>query len=222
MNRRGRNNQSGISLIELLISMVILTIVSTMILGTWFALSRSYAHTVRSDKQIDTARDAISRMSREIRDAQGVLGTTDVPVPFVRTYADEIRFYSTYNAAGAWNPLSPPQLTRYMYRVTNAAQGTGNIYREYAGANGTFDSTDPSVVVATDVANSREGQDVFTYMAYNHSTGQPYYSDGTATLIAPADMVSVGISLLVDLNPGKSPNYTDVSTTVNPRNIRQL
>ena len=47
-------------------------------------------------------------------------------------------------------------------------------------------------------------------------------SDGTTTLVDPSRIVEVGITLLVDLNPGKAPNYMDISTTVQPRNVREF
>jgi hypothetical protein len=220
-NRR----QAGITLVELVVSIAIMGIISTMILGTWFALSDSYLHTSRSNEQIDYARQAISRMAREIRDAQGVLGGTDVPVPFVRTSSNEIRFYSTFNTADAATPTSAPRLTRFIYHVTDTSQGIGSIYREVA-ADGLFDDSpgDVSTVLVSNVANGAT-TDVFVYWAYASSgplSGTLYHSSGTDPLVSPSEMVSVGINLLIDVNPGKSPNYTDVSTTVNPRNVRQF
>jgi hypothetical protein len=49
-----------------------------------------------------------------------------------------------------------------------------------------------------------------------------YQSSGMTTLVPAARIQTVRILLLVDLNPGKSPNYMDISTTVEPRNVRHL
>ena len=68
-NIRKAHRQPGLTLIELLTSIVILGIVSTMIITVWFALQDSYAYSVNSDSQQATARDAMARMQREIRDA---------------------------------------------------------------------------------------------------------------------------------------------------------
>ncbi len=217
--------QAGITLVELLVSMIILGILSTLILGTWFALSSSYLHTSRSNEQVDFARQAISRMAREIRDAQGVLGGADVPVPFVRTYSDEIRFYSTFNTAGAPAPTSVPRLTRFIYKVTDTSQNVGSVYREFPGPDNLFDTADDvSTVLVNNVANARANRDVFVYWAYGPNGALFRSSDETSpsVTVTPSQMVSVGINLLVDVNPGKAPNYTDVSTTVNPRNVRQF
>ena len=62
--------QGGMTLVELLVAMLILSILTTMIIGTWIALQSSSAQTISSDRARETARDAMSRLRREIRDAQ--------------------------------------------------------------------------------------------------------------------------------------------------------
>jgi len=222
-----KKRESGVTLVELLVAIGIMAIVSTMILGIWFAVSKSFVHTARVSEQVDFARQAISRMAREIRDAQGVQGTADVPVAFVLTDANEIRFYSTFNTTDASIPKSAPRLTRYRYVVTNADEGTGYLCREFPGPDGVFNSPtspstdDVSTIIVRDVSNAREHTDVFVYWAYD-PLGAAFYSKGTTTTVTPSQMVSVSINLLLDVNPGKSPNYTAVGTTVNPRNVRRF
>jgi hypothetical protein len=48
-----------------------------------------------------------------------------------------------------------------------------------------------------------------------------YQSDGT-TSVPAGQIVDVTISTRVDLNPGHSPNYVTLQTTVQPRNMLQL
>ena len=116
------------------------------------------------------------------------------------------------------------RLTRFIYRVTDAAEGTGAVYREFPGADGDFDTattTCPQLLVG-DVSNASAGKDVFTYWSYDPLTADLVPSDGMTTLVDPSRIVEVGITLLVDLNPGKAPNYMDLSTTVQPRNVREF
>lgn len=218
MRTLGGKRQAGMTLIELLVGMSIMAVLSTMIIMTWVSLSNSYSFTMKSARQRDDARAAISRMSREIRDAQAVQGSGKQP--FVRTDPDEIRFYSTFNMAGAATPTTHPRLTRFIFVVTDAGTGAGAVYREFPGNDGLFDTADDeSTVLVENVVNGREGQDIFKYAAYDTS-GVMYLSDGYTTTVAPAAVRTVGITLLVDLNPGHSPQYMDVSTTVQPRNVR--
>jgi prepilin-type N-terminal cleavage/methylation domain-containing protein len=218
---RTRKRQGGMTLIEVLISMLIMAVITTMIIGGWIALSNAASFTSRSNRQRDVANQAISRLAREIRDAQAIPGGTTGA--FVRSYPDEIRFYSTFNMAGSSDPTTTPRLTRFILKETDAATHVGAVYRELPGPDGVFDTGDDlSSVLVDNVVNLRTGDDFFTYFAIDSTTGQMYPSDGTTTLVPPTRIQTVNILLQVDLNPGHSPNYMDIATTVEPRNVRHL
>lgn len=213
--------QRGITLVELLVAMTIMLVLSTMIVATWVTLTNAYSFSTRSDKQRDLARQAIDRMAREVRDAQQPLGS--VSPAFTRAYPNEVRFYSTFNTPGAPAPTAAPRLTRFIYRVTDVVNGTGAVYREFPGVDGVWDTADDvSERLVSDVSNDNVGKDVFTYWSYDSGSGDLVPSAGTAQLVDPSRIVEVGITMLVDLNPGKAPNYMDVSTTVQPRNVREF
>jgi len=221
VTRAARRRESGITLVELLVVLVVMSILTTMIIGGWIALSNAYSFTTRSDKQRDAANQAISRMAREIRDAQSVAG--GATTPFVRAYPNEIRFYSTFNMAGAPDPTTVPRLTRFILRETDATMHVGTVFREFPGPDGAWDTGDDiSRPLVGNVVNLRVGEDLFTYSAVDSATGHMYQSDGTTTLVPAARVQTVRISLRVDLNPGRSPNYMDITTTVQPRNVRHL
>ena len=210
--------QRGMTLVELLVAMTILAVLSTMIIGTWISLTKAYSFTSRSDRQRDLASQAIARMAREIRDAQK--GPSSATTPIAIANANQIQFYSTFNMAGNDVPTSSPRLTRFILRG-------GTIYRELAGVNGGFtndvnlDGDDVSLALVKDVVNTSQATDLFTYSAINATNGQLYQSSAATPVPAPR-VQTVRIALLVDLNPGKSPNYMDISTTVQPRNVRPL
>jgi type II secretory pathway pseudopilin PulG len=210
------------TLVELIVAMSIMLVISTMIVISWISLSKAYSFTSRNDRQRDVANVAIARMAREIRDAQQPAGSTSGA--FVKAYPNEIDFYSTFNMAGNSDPTMTPRLTRFILRETDPVEHVGAIYREIAGTGGSFAAADAvSTVLATDVVNPRQiGADLFTYSAISTTTGQMYQSSGMATLVPPSRLQTVRILVLVDLNPGKSPNYMDISTTVEPRNVRHL
>jgi prepilin-type N-terminal cleavage/methylation domain-containing protein len=237
-----RRKQKGLTLVELLVAMSIMVVLSTMIVATWVALTNAYSFSTRSDTQRDFARQAIDRMAREIRDAQQPLGGTSPA--FAGAYPDEVRFYSTFNMllAGpdlilgtaddvtASDPKSPPRLTRFIYVVTDTQEGTGAVYRQLAELEGPdlilgtaddgfrdpVESDEPPLV--SDVYNEGADKDMFTYWSYNPS-GDVVPSQG---IVDTSRIVEVEITLLVDLNPGKAPNYMDLSTKVQPRNVREF
>ena len=223
MKPPARGRESGMTLVELLVAMLIMGILTTMIIGSWVTLTRVYSSTSRSNRQRDFATQAISRLAREVRDGQKVAAGTSTA--FVRAYPDEIRFYSTFNTADADNPTTTPRLTRFILKETDGTTHVGAIYRELAGDDGLFDTNDKnetSSLLVANVVNLRTGDDLFTYYAIDPATGSMYPSDGMTTLV-PADRIqTVGIFLQVDLNPGKSPNYMDIKTTVEPRNVRHM
>ena len=162
-------------------------------------------------------------MAREIRDAQkNPMGTA---AAFVRAYPNEVRFYSTFNRAGADNPTTAPRLTRFILKETDATTHIGTIYRQLAGNDGAFETNDAnesSLPVVSNVVNLRTGDDLFTYHAIDAGTGSMYASEGMSILVSADRVQTVSILLQVDLNPGKSPNYMDIETTVEPRNVRHM
>lgn len=209
--------QRGMTLVELLVAMTIMAVLSSMIIGTWISLTKAYSFTSRSDRQRDFANQAIARMAREIRDAQKDPASLTAAIALAD--ANQIQFYSTFNMAGNDDPTSPPRLTRFILKP-----GTSTIYRELAG-DGVFGNGigDVSSVLVKDVVNENQAPvtNLFTYSAINATNGQMYQSSEATPVPAPR-VQTVRIVLLVDLNPDKSPNYMDISTTVQPRNVRPL
>ena len=78
---RRLRDQRGITLIELLISMMIASIISSMLLVSWFALQSSYYYSINSNNARDKGRQALSRLEREVRDAEQVPGTFTQMLP---------------------------------------------------------------------------------------------------------------------------------------------
>jgi type II secretory pathway pseudopilin PulG len=217
-----RKKESGVTLVELLVVMIVMTIISGMIITVWISLSNASAFTSNSDQQQAFARDAVSRMAAQIRDAEDPASSSNASA-FTLAAANEVRFYTTYNTSGAADPMTTPTLQRFIL------WGNGCIYREAADASGNFaadPSQDPSAsllvshVVNSDPDNNR---DLFTYSAYSATDSTLYYSDSVkGVAVAPADIVTVTITALVDLNPGHSPQYVTVQTTVQPRNMLRI
>jgi len=208
--------ERGVTLIELLIAMGIMSLVSAMVIGVWFSLGDSYSYTTTSSKAREYTRDAVSRMAREIRDAgDGPNGAGAFQVAEAGCSARQITFYSFFNEPGA------DDLDATARRVQFSLADDGKLYRRVDADNdGSWERQD---VLCTDVVNYTEGaslsdHDLFTYMVVE--------SDGSRVPVTqpsdPTAIVSVRIRLLVDLNPDKSPVLMDLTTSVQPRNLRQL
>jgi prepilin-type N-terminal cleavage/methylation domain-containing protein len=221
--------QEGLTLIELLVGMIIMGIVSTMLLMTWFSLNRSYAYSVNSAVARDDARQAIARMEREVRDAQSSTSTS----PIFRAHAYWICFSTTFNNAGNDIPTAVPHLLVYRLYTDNT------LWRfEDTDNNGTIanvsmadhpSGASPNVAEET----SGEGRMLLCRSVVNLvSPATPlfmynYYSGSGALLSVPSvsdsnsqteRIVAVQTHLRVDLSPSRSPVYTDFLTTATLRN----
>lgn len=224
LTRSPGRGHSGITLVELLVAISILAVVTTLILTSWFALQSSFAQTSRASQSREFARDAVARMTQEIRDAQAV-GSGSAIITAERF---KIEFYSAYNQADSDNARSVPRQTAFVY-VASGADKSGKIYR-------VVDSNDSGSVadevaglptsgrmVIDNVVNWGEPDattktSVFRYSFYDPDTAIFKTVDSMTT--SAAGIREVHIRVLVDLNPGQSPVYMDLKTTAQPRNMR--
>ena len=127
--------QNGVSLVELLIAMSIMAVISTMIILGWSAATRSYAYSRNSAEARDFARLGLSRMTREIRDAEmpsdDYLGKTNLPTSstsIVRSDRMWMALFTTFNRAGSLPDVAPRLVVYYLYE-------DGQLWR-YADLNG--------------------------------------------------------------------------------------
>jgi Tfp pilus assembly protein PilW len=231
-----RDHQSGITLVELLVTMVVLTIVTTMIIVSWFTLQSSYAQTAAANDARSSARDALNRMSMEIRSAQAPASSTTGAVfvavpPSTGAMPTEVDFYSSFNVAGQSSNGSAtgallltriylggtmPYQTLYLQRDTNNSA--------------TFDSGDQSIVLANNVVNNSfpstgAPTPVFAY-GYRDSSNQfqtanTIPSASLPSTITLASIVSVTIRVMVDANLNHTPLPVDLQTIVRPQNAPQ-
>ena len=98
----GRNSETGISLIELLVGIAIMSVISTMLLMGWFSLSDSYSFSINSADARDSGRQALSRLQREIRDAQKptIASGTASDAILYRARPYTIALFTSFNEAG--------------------------------------------------------------------------------------------------------------------------
>ena len=201
--RRSSRSQQGITLIELLIAMTIMSILTAAIVGAWISLQSSYAYSVRSADARGTARDTMARMRREIRDAMTQPSTGLGPI--VTAENNHIQIMSAFNNAGG-----DVQPVDYWYRATSAA--TGNITRKRdSGAE---------TIVAKNIVNVHNSTPLFRY-SYLDAAGDVIVATTVDAANVPR-ILTVEIHILADVNPGHSPTYMDLFSTVQPRNQRQF
>ena len=195
--------QAGVTLIELLIAMTIMTILSGMIVMGWVSLQRSYAYSTKSADARGTARDTMARMRREIRDAMTQPSTGLGPIVVAEN--NHIQIMSAFNDTGG-----NVQSVDYWYRATDST--TGTITRKRGAGT--------EQIVAKNIVNVYNHTPLFKY-SYRDAAGNVV----VATSVGAADVpriLTVEIHILADVNPGHSPTYMDLMSTVQPRNQRQF
>lgn len=243
------SRQRGITLIELLISMTVLAVITSMILMVWFALQNSFAYSVDASHQREAARDAVSRMSVTIRDAQSAsfsYVTTGPVAVITKAEGSEIDFNTSYARSGNANILPNAGTSGnnnavvqacFIYVPSDSNPSDGKIYyvvdtdnnglsNELGVPGGT--PVKGRIIVDHVVNNARpvgNPTSVFTY-TYFGDTVNPLTNDNIyqAKSVTGANnmsrIYSVQIHVLVDLNPGHAPAYMDLQSTAQPRNMR--
>jgi len=233
--------QEGLTLVELVVGMVILGIVSTMLLMTWFSLSRSYAYSVHSSMAMDYGRQAIARMEREIRDASSAPTSVSEPYPdpaIVVAQPYWICFSTTFNNTGNDIPDDPTALRLVVYRLYT----DGSLWRFADGddadetISGISMADDPSGGASPNVLEQKYGEGAMRLCPFVVnlvvSPATPlfmynYYSNSGALMSVPsvsslntqtARIVAVQTHLRVDLSPSRAPVYTDFLNTATLRN----
>jgi len=236
-----RTSQAGITLVELLVSMIVLGIVTAMLIVGWVALQRASAYTVSTNYSRATLRDAMGRISSELRGAQPTSLPTAVPSPALQppvTMAApmEVRFNSSFNSSGAnadGSGLTALRPTRVWLDTATVpsppwnADGRTLYWQRDMDGNGSFtDAGDRSIVLARDVVNNTIADatngtsytPVFRY-AYRPTAGaSAEWTDNAGSSLDPASVIAVRVRLIVDANSTKSPNPVDITTTIRLRN----
>lgn len=213
--QRPFGGQAGVTLVELLVVIGIMAVVSSMIIGVWFALQSSYAYSTKASLSRQTARDAMSRMVREIRDAQSL---SSGAASILLAQPNEIKFTTAFNDPGP-SGAGRVRLVRYWYDAGEQA-----IYRQRdTNLDGVLGEGDRLDTVARYIVNgitpsAGDPTPLFQYTYIDSSGAQ----QTTSIVYDTASVQTVHIRIIADLNPGRSPNYIDLNSTVQPRNQRQI
>jgi prepilin-type N-terminal cleavage/methylation domain-containing protein len=227
---RGRRRaQAGVSLVELLVAMIIMAVVTSMLVGTWLQLNRT-AEFARADNTAGaTGRDALDRVSAEIRAAQPLTTASTSPFIFTMTApyvndANDCVFYSAYNnaltAAQSGTNGKAQLLPTAIWLDTSGSTPQKKLYWERdTNKDGVFDAGDQIILLASNVVNTSASvnKPIFTYF-FCDKTGA-WTQSTTLTTTTVANLVAVQIELVIDANLSYKPSYVDILSTVRPRNV---
>jgi prepilin-type N-terminal cleavage/methylation domain-containing protein len=230
-----RSSQAGLTLIEILISMIVLAIVSSMLVGTWIELQHTFAFAQADNTAGATGRDALDRVSSELRAAQpNPSGTPASATPFVLTLTtpfvcdkNDVTFYSAYNnSAAAADGTGPSpgtgtaalRLTAIWLDTSGTTAQKKLYWQRDTNGNGQLDAGDKTILLANNVVNTAASvnKNIFQYVF--RDTSGTYSTADSLTSGNVAALVAVNIELVVDANLADKPTYVDLVSTVLPRN----
>lgn len=174
---RGTDGQRGITLIELLVIMMLLSMIMVMVTGFFMSAARTVSLSQGLTENTKTASNAMSAVSRAIRaGTNNPIAGSATPAPaFVVAKSDEVVFYAYVN-------LSDAMETPVMYRFkVDRTSGTLTETQWPATADGsgrwTFPSTSAtptySRVIAETIAPYSGGDHPFNFILLDKSEPNP-------------------------------------------------
>jgi prepilin-type N-terminal cleavage/methylation domain-containing protein len=238
-----RGAEAGLTLVEVLVSMIILSIITTGLVMAWVNLQRGANFAVAASNSRSAARDAISRISGELRAAQPTALPSPAPTetampagqpPITLAGPYEVQFYSAYNVANAKADGTGVTAIRktWIYLDTTGASVQKTLYlkRDMDG-DGNFDGAgDRTIVLARNVVNpsipdSRNGPSpgttytpLFEYFYRTAPTNPIVPTDNSSGTLVLSTLVAIRARVISDANIARTPKFTDATTTVRLRN----
>jgi len=210
-------HEGGFTLPELLVSMALMLMVLSATLGALDVFGSTTTRNQNLLRAQDTARLAIDRIARELRNGSAYSTDSSEPSAIVRAGPWDL-IVQTVNPAGGGgsNTLNLMRVRYCLYTPTSTLYRQQQTWTTATPPLPIADTGCPgsnwgnSSVVATDIVNGG-GRRVFTY---NNGDAN------NTTQASPSlpDIASVRIGLWVDVNPGKAPAETQLNTGVFLRN----
>jgi type II secretory pathway component PulJ len=210
------SGEAGFTLTELLVASLLLVVVTAAIFGIWFGLQRTYSFTDEDMAAQAEARAALNEMVEFIRTARE-------PGPSVGADLNLVIVRAEPNLLVVWTDVDRDDnhdLELVRFRVDTVGR---TLYRDDSQTGDlTFTSGSSTRLVGSWVSNDSDPEDwLFTYVGANGSALEMTESGGNPLhVIDPTKIREVHILLKVDVIVGESPQYHELGSVVQPRNLR--
>jgi prepilin-type N-terminal cleavage/methylation domain-containing protein len=218
--------QEGLTLIELLVASVLLLVVMGAVYGIWSGLQNTYAFTNDDMVAQEQARNAMGEMVESIRTAR-------IPPSAPNETYNAVIPIATRNSITVWtdidkDPNHDLELVRFRVDTTHRI-----LYRDQATITGHHIHWTSERLVSPNVSNGENPDDpadralwLFTYYDANGNllTFSQDHDDDHGhhkKLPDPTAIRQVRISLLVDIYADRAPITHQLTSVVQPRNLRQ-
>ncbi len=224
--------QSGFSLVELLVAMVVLIVVMGATFGIWLGLENVYTFTNDDMVAQEQARTAMGEMVELIRTARRPATVPDEALNAVMPVAGrtELTVWSDVDRA----PDHGLELIRFRADHPAGAPNEQVLYRDQATVGASSRSWTSERLVTPNVSNwfdpARPSDETGWLFSYYNGAGERLLFDdeilgytGTIEHVIPDpnSIREVRINLLVDLYKDRAPITHQLTSVVQPRNLRQ-
>jgi len=213
---RSVSGEHGFTMTELLVVCLLLVVVMAAIFGIWSALQRTYTFTDEDMTAQTEARTALNEMVEYIRTARepGPVYGDDLNLVIVRAEPNLLILWTDADRD------DDHDLELVRFRVDSDARA---LYRDQSQTGDiTFSTGTSTRLVGSWVSNGSDPEDwLFRYTGANSSTLEMAESaTDPLHLVDPTKIREVQIVLKVDVVMGESPQYHELASIVQPRNIR--
>ncbi|OFW60561.1 MAG: hypothetical protein A2133_11915 [Actinobacteria bacterium RBG_16_64_13] len=197
-------SEKGFSITELLVALVVVGIILAAIYSVWFGMQRTYAFTENDIKAQNEARSALAEIVELVRTSRQPDTVSSEDLRYVIVTADDnaLTFWADEDRDASHDlelvRFRVDETTRTLYRDTSQ---TGDL---------TFDS---SVRLVGDWLSNGTSYPLFSYF----DAGGTELSTPVTDLLA---IRTVGVNLRVDIDTGEAPITHELSSVIQPRNLR--
>jgi prepilin-type N-terminal cleavage/methylation domain-containing protein len=193
--------QRGMTLVEMLVTIALLTIMMTMIFSAAYYFYSYNAYALAQTAEVDNARRSMSRLTRDIRE---MTYAEDGTFPIVVKEDHLLGFYSDIDYDNSVEYVEYELATTTFYKRTYNATGNPPTYN--------LTSPDEEIIVSEYVQNNLEATSTFSYF---DTLGNQL--DGADLL---TDVRYVRVQIIVNVNPIQAPGEFLLRTSIAPRNLK--
>lgn len=195
------SRQSGLTLIETLVTIGLIIIVNGLIFSAVQSLYRYNANTFAQAAEIDNARRAMARLSRDIRE---MTYAEDGTFPIVRKDDHVLGFYSDIDYD------NNVEYVEYELATTTFSKRTYNPIGSPPTYN--LSTPDEEIILSEFVQNLNEATTTFAY--FDTNGGQLLSGDPLT------DVRYIRVQVIVNVNPIQDPGEFLLRTSIAPRNLK--
>lgn len=195
------NQQSGMTLVEMLVVIGLYTLLTGMIFGAAQSLYQSNSYTAAQANEIDSARRGLIKFTRDIRE---MTYAEDGTFPIARVEEHLIGFYSDIDKDNSVEYVEYELATSTFYKRTYNSIGDPPVYN--------FASADLTETLSDYVQNIDQATSTFFYYDTNNVV-----LNGSSLL---TDVRYIRAQIIVNIDPLRSPGEFMLRTSIAPRNLK--